>query len=443
MSRKRKITLGAAIAVAILAMASIAIARGGERGTSIRTEAVEHRDLVSIVTASGFIQPKRKVDISADISGRVIELAVEEGQVVERGALLLRIDPTTFQAAVRRAEAAVAQAQAQAAQARANQLKAQSDHRRAEQLSAGDNLISRQDVEQAGTQLAVTQAQFEAARFGIAQAQAQLSEAREALRKTTITAPMSGRVTRLNIEEGETAVVGTMNNPGSLLLTIADLSEMEARVKVDETDVPHITYGDSVNVRIDAFPNREFAGRVTRISNSAINAASASLATASNQQMSVDFEIIVTLADPPETLRPDLSATAEIVTAVRAGALAVPILALTVRDEEGKRFRADADMQNPNVRGDGAADQRSRRLTEVEGVFVVRDGKAEWVPVEVGIAGDRYFEVIRGLQNGDLVAAGPYSAIRDLEAGDAVRVQEAEPNRGTAAGDTQTTGRGS
>jgi HlyD family secretion protein len=359
---------------------------------------------------------------------------------VERGALLLRIDPTVFQAAVRRAEAAVAQAQAQAAQARANHLKAQSDHRRAEQLSAGDNLISAQDVEQARTQLAVTEAQFEAARFGIAQAQAQLSEAREALRKTTISAPMSGRVTRLNIEEGETAVVGTMNNPGSLLLTIADLSEMEARVKVDETDVPHISYGDSVNVRIDAFPNREFAGRVTRISNSAINAASASLATAANQQLSVDFEIIVTLNDPPETLRPDLSATAEIVTAIRAGALAVPILALTVRDEEGKRFRADADMQNPNVGGDGAADQRSRRLTEVEGVFVVREGNAAWVPVEVGIAGDRYFEVISGLQRGDVVAAGPYSAIRDLEAGDAVRVQEAESGRGTAAEDTQNTG---
>jgi HlyD family secretion protein len=439
MTRKRKIVIGAAIGVAILSLASIAIARGGERGTSIRTEVIAQRDLVSIVTASGFIQPKRKVDISADISGRVIELAVEEGQWVERGALLLRIDPTTFQANVRRAEAAVAQARAQAAQARANHLKAQSDHRRAEQLSGGDNLISAQDVEQVRTQLAVAEAQFEAARFGIAQAEAQLSEAREALRKTTITAPMSGRVTRLNIEEGETAVVGTMNNPGSLLLTVADLSEMEARVKVDETDVPNISYGDSVNVRIDAFPNREFAGRVTRISNSAINAASASLATASNQQLSVDFEIIVTLSDPPETLRPDLSATAEIVTAVRAGALAVPILALTVRDEEGKRFRTDAEMQNPNVRGDGAADQRSRRAAEVEGVFVIREGKAHFVPVEVGIAGDRYFEVIRGLSSGDIVAAGPYAAIRDLEAGDPVRVQDAETTRGAAAADTQQT----
>jgi HlyD family secretion protein len=425
MTKKRKIVIGAVLGLSVLGLASVAVARGNERGTSVRTEVIAQRDLVSIVTASGFIQPKRKVDISADISGRVIQLAVEEGQWVNRGDLLLRIDPTTFQAAVRRAEAAVAQARAQAAQARANHLKAESDLRRAEQLSRGDNLISAQDLEQARTQLAVAEAQHEAARFGIAQAQAQLSEAQEALRKTTIVAPMSGRVTRLNIEEGETAIVGTMNNPGSLLLTIADLSEMEARVKVDETDVPHISFGDSVSVRIDAFPNRAFVGRVTRISNSAINSASSSLAAAANQQQSVDFEIIVTLKDPPETLRPDLSATAEIVTAVRPGALSVPILALTVRDAEGRKFRADAEMQNPNVQS-GSAEERVRRAVETEGVFVIREGKAHFLPVEVGIAGDRYFEVVQGLAAGDIVAAGPYQAIRDLEAGDAVRVQTPE-----------------
>jgi HlyD family secretion protein len=436
MTTKRKIAIGGTLGIAILALASIAVARGNEKGTMIRTEVIAERDLVSIVTASGFIQPKRKVDISADISGRVIQLAVEEGQWVNRGDLLLRIDPTTYQAAERRAQAAVAQAQAQAAQARANLLKAQSDARRAEQLSRGDNLISAADAEQARTQLAVAEAQYEAARYGVAQAQAMLSEAREALRKTTITAPMSGRVTRLNIEEGETAIVGTMNNPGSLLLTIADLSEMEARVKVDETDVPHIKHGDSVNVRIDAFPNQQFVGRVTRISNSAINAASSSLAAASNQQQSVDFEIIVTLNEPPAELRPDLSATADIVTAVRPRALSVPILSLTVRDADGKRFRADREMQNPNA-STSAADERTRRAAEVEGVFVVREGKAHFVPVEVGIAGDRYFEVVRGLKAGDIVAAGPYQAVRDLEQDDAVRVPAtSEATGSTASADT-------
>jgi HlyD family secretion protein len=434
MTKKRKIIAGSVLGVSILALASIALATGGERGTMIRTEVVAERDLVSIVTASGFIQPKRKVDISADISGRVIQLAVEEGRWVNRGDLLLRIDPTTFQAAVRRAEAAVAQAQAQALQAQANLLKAQSDMRRAEQLSGGENLISRADLEQARTQAAVAEAQRESARFAVAQAQAQLSEAQEALRKTTITAPMSGRVTRLNIQEGETAIVGTMNNPGSLLLTIADLAEMEARVKVDETDVPHIKYEDSVNVRIDAFPNQQFVGRVTRISNSSINAAGGSLSSGSNQQQSVDFEVIITLTNPPEQLRPDLSATAEIVTDVRPRALSVPILSLTVRDTDGKKFRTESDMQNPNTRTSDI-DARTRRAAEVEGVFVIREGKAHFVPVDVGIAGDRYFEVRRGLKPGDIVAAGPYQAIRDLEDGTGIRVQTpASGNRGASEG---------
>jgi HlyD family secretion protein len=393
-----------------------------------------------VVTASGVIQPKRKVDISADISGRVIQLAVEEGQLVNQGDLLLRIDPTTYQAAVRRAEATVAQAQAQSSQARANLLKAQADFRRAEQLSRGDNLISAADLDQARTQLAVAEAQYEAARFGVAQAQAMLSESREALRKTTITAPMSGRVTRLNIEEGETAIVGTMNNPGSLLLTIADLSEMEARVKVDETDVPHISFGDSVSVRIDAFPNREFPGRVTRIANSAINATASTLTSATNQQQSVDFEVVITLSDPPEQLRPDLSATADIVTDVRSRALSVPILSLTVRDEEGKKFTADEEMRNPNARPT-ESQERTRRAAEVEGVFVIRDGKATFVPVEVGIAGDRYFEVRRGVAAGDIVAAGPYQAIRDLQGGDAVRVQTPAPEARGASGQGKDTTR--
>jgi HlyD family secretion protein len=421
MSKKKKLIVGGALVVLVFGAAGLAIAKGGEKGTEVRTEAVAPRDLVSVVTASGYIQPKRKVDISADISGRVIELPVVEGQWVNEGDLLLRIDPTTYQAAVRRAEAAVAQAQAQASQARANLLQAQSAAKRAEQLARGDQLISSQELEQARTQVAVTEAQLEAGRFGVAQAQAALSEAREALRKTTIVAPMSGRVTRLNIEQGETAVVGTMNNPGSLLLTVADLSEMEARVKVDETDVPHMTPGDSASVRIDAFPNQTFAGRVTRIAHSAVQSptATAGMSSATSAQ-SVDYEVIITLAAPPEELRPDLSATADIVTASRKDALSVPILALTVRDPDGKKFRAGQDAGAPG----GAAQPAEKREqnAEVEGVFIVQDGKAKFVPVEVGIAGDRYFEVIQGLKPGEVVVSGSYQAVRDLEDGDAIRV---------------------
>jgi HlyD family secretion protein len=411
MTKKRMAWLGVGLVAVSLTTAAAGGTFARQKGKEVRTEEVARRDLVSVVTSSGVIQPKRKVDISADISGRVIELAVEEGQLVRRGDLLLRIDPTAYQAAVRRAEAAVAQAQAQAAQARANLLQSQSGARRAEQLSRGDQLISSQDVEQAVTAAQVAEAQHEAARYAVQQAQATLSEMREALRKTTIVSPMDGRVTRLNIEEGETAIVGTMNNPGSLLLTVADLSVMEASVRVDETDVPRISFGDSAVVRIDAFPDQTFTGRVTRIANSAMQ----SLAASAGQAQAVDFEVIVTLDAPPDELRPDLSATAEIVTDARAAAVSVPIIAVTVRDSAGKKFA---------IRDEGAAatNGRAARQAEVEGVFLLRDGRAAFVPVRIGIAGERFFEVQQGLDGGETVVAGPYSVIRDLQEGDAVRV---------------------
>ena len=401
--------------IALAAVGGVGIASTRDKGVEVRTETVAKRDLVSVVTASGVIQPKRKVDISADISGRVIQVGVVEGQTVNVGDLLIRIDPTQFEALVRRSEAAVAQARAQAAQARANLLQAENAARRAEQLSAGDRLISNQELEQARTQLRVTQAQEEAARFGVSQAEASLSEARETLRKTTIVSPMAGRVTRLNIDEGETAVVGTMNNPGSLLLTVADLSVMEASVKVDETDVPRITFGDSASLKIDAFPDQVFTGRVTRISNSAIQAA----ATGGQAQQAVDFEVIITLDAPPAELRPDLSATADIITDARRGVPAVPIIAVTVRDPEGKKILGGAE-EDEATPGQDEEDPETAAV-ETEGVFVARAGKAEFLPVTVGIAGDRYFEVIKGLQVGDTVVAGPYAAVRDLEDGATIR----------------------
>ena len=424
MSNRNKIAIAVVVVVAFVGLGGLAVANGGQKGTMVRTEAVARRDLVSVVTASGKIEPKRKVDISADISGRVIQVAVEEGQWVEKGALLLRIDPSAYEAQLRRAEASVAQSQARLAQARANLLQAQSAVRRSEQLAQGRDLISAADLEQARTQVSVNQSEFEAARFAVQQAQATVSESREALSKTTIVAPMAGRVTRLNIEEGETAVVGTMNNPGSLLLTVADLSVMEAKVKVDETDVPNISIGDSADVRIDAFPNRTFPGKVTRIANSALQAAGQAAAT----EQSVDFEVVITLDNPPAELRPDLSATADVITDQRRNALSVPILALTVRNKEGKKFRTlgETDENAPQAQKD--AETQSRREEEVEGVFVLDGGKAKWVPVEVGIAGDRYFEVKGGLRGGETVVSGSYQAIRDLEAGSPIRTETARPN---------------
>src|SRR5690606_31518398 len=302
-------------------------------------------------------------------------------------------------------------------QARANLLQATSAAERAERLAAGDRLISEQELEQARTQMRVSEAQLEAARFGVSQAAASLMEAREALRKTTIIAPMAGRITRPNIEEGETAIVGTMNNPGSLLLTVADLSQMEAAVKVDETEVPHITLGDSAEVRIDAFPNRVFTGTVTEIANSSIQG-QGTVAAGQTTNQAVDFEVVIALDDPPAELRPDLSATAEIITETRTQALAVPIISVTVRDPDGKRFQAGAaDAATPR-------NPASEREREVEGVFLAENGTAVWRPIEIGIAGDQYFGVVSGLEGGEVVVAGPYAVVRDLEAGQSIRTPQ-------------------
>jgi HlyD family secretion protein len=222
-----------------------------------------------------------------------------------------------------------------------------------------------------------------------------------------------------------------MNNPGSLLLTVADPSAMEAKVKVDETDVPSIAVGDSASLRIDAFPTRTFTGRVTRIGNSAVQTTAAQ--AAGGDQQAVDYEVVVTLDHPPAELRPDLSTTAEIVTDTRARALAVPIIALTVRDRAGKKFKSGADAQPGGESQDQAARQGTPRVgDEVQGVFVIRDGKAVWTPVTVGITGGEYFEVTRGLKGGERIVSGTFQVVRDLEDGDAVRV--AAPAAGRAKG---------
>jgi HlyD family secretion protein len=386
----RKLTLLTLIGAGAAGFVLVAAAASStDDAPAVQTEAVARRNLVSAVPGSGRIEPKRKVDISADISGRVITLAAQEGAWVDRGDLLLRIDPARYQAALYRAEAALSQAMASAENARTNQLYTDGELRRMEEVARGGGFVAAAEMDRARTQSLSGASQVRASGFAADQARAALSEARDELGKTTIVAPMSGRVTRLNIQEGETAVVGTMNNPGSLLLTIADLSEMEAHVLVDETDVPGISLGDRAMVRIDAYPRRAFPGRVTRIANSASRAGG---------QESVGFRVVVALDQPPADLRPELSASADIAVESRAGVLSVPILALTVR-------------------GHAAPGGRAR---PTEGVFVVRDGRAAFVPVRVGITGEQHFEVRGGLRPGDRVVEGPYEVIRSLKTGDPV-----------------------
>ena len=269
--------------------------------------------------------------------------------------------------------------------------------------------MSRQQIDDARTDLDVAEATLESAGHGVAQAQAAVDESEDLLSKTIFRAPMNGKVTRLNVEDGETVIIGTMNNPGSLVLTISDLSVIEIVVQVDETDVSLISLGDTASIRIDAFTDQEFAGYVTEIGNSAINPPGQQ---AAGQQAAIDFEVVLTLEASDAPIRPDLSATADVVVESRPHALAVPIIAMTVRERE----EASTAGESNGVLYGGDEEEHD----DVEGVFIIRDGTVTFTPVEIGVGGQEYFEVLSGLSEGDSVVAGPYQRIRQLRDGDAV-----------------------
>ena len=412
MSKKMKWGIAVAVVVAAGAIFATTAARRGEKPTEVRIEAVDSRDLVASVTASGQVQPRTKVDVAADISGRIVRLSVKEGQMVKRGDFLLQIDPEQYEAAVQRAEAGLSSAKAQAAQARANFLQAKRSYdRNVEIRKTNAQLVSDAEIEQTRTQMEVNQALLEASDFNVEQSNASVRDAKNSLGKTTIRAPMSGRITRLVVEQGETAVPGTFNKDAATLLTISDMSTLETIVKVDETDVARIALGDSSIVQIDAFPDTTFIGKVVEISHSSVRGAS----TGATTEQAVDYEVRIQLLNPPAETRPDFSATAKVVTDIRTKALSIPIIALTVRENEELKG-ADSAVRV----GTSPAKEVGKR--DVEGVFVVgADNKVTFRPVKVGIAGDRYFEVLTGLKAGDRIVGGTYQAIRELKDGALVK----------------------
>jgi HlyD family secretion protein len=429
MTRRTKWSiLGAITLVALVAVVAVAATRG-PKSVAVRIEPVGRRDLVASVTASGQVEPHTKVDMSADISGRIIDLAVKEGQNVEKGQMLLQIDPATYQAAVERSKAALAAANAQSLQAVANAQQAQHNYDRSAAIKKSNaQLISDEQLEQLRTALDVAQATAQAARDQVDQAAAALRDDESALSKTTIRAPMPGKITRLAVEQGETAIQGTLNKDAATLLTISDMSVLETKVKVDESDVAHIQLGDTAVIQLDAFPDTVFRGRVTKIANSAMKnaATSSSDNNSSSTDQAVDYQVTIQLLNPPRDTRPDFSATAKIVTDTRSSALSIPIIALTVRDNEALPNKDSAVTLG---RTSTATKQVGKR--DVEGVFVVGgDNKVTFRPVKVGIAGDTYFEVLSGLRPNEHIVAGTYQAIRDLKDGSLVR--EAKADTGSA-----------
>ena len=415
---------------------------------AVAVERVRARDLDALVSASGKIQPKRQVNVSASTMGRVTRLAVEEGQRVRAGQFLLEIDPRAFEGPLERGEASVAaarsalqQSRTAVEQARATLSLAQQNLKRQQELWSG-GLTTREALERAQNEVEVREAELAAREQDIQtreqqirQEQASLSTTRYSLSQVIIASPMDGIVTRRNIEEGENVVVGTMNNAGTVLLTIADMSVIEAEVEVDETDVPEVMLGQEARVTIDAVPDRSVRGRVTEIGNSPIQAAGAQTATTTQ---ATNFKVVVTLEEEVPDLRPGFTCTAEITTATRRQVLSVPIQALTVRellyDAAGALVREPPPPPPRRLRLFNREAPESpvppepppgHTRRETEGVFVRRDNRAVFTPVRVGIAGERYFEVLSGLGDGDEVITGPFSSVRELADGAAVRLQDA------------------
>ena len=439
--KKVLIVLGVVLVGAAVVAANLYYRR--DTGLNVQAEALRARDLEAIVSASGKVQPKRQVNVSAQTPGRVTRIAVEEGQRVKAGQFLLEIDPKQLEGQLQRGEASVAAAQSSllgartsVEQGRANLELARQNLKRQEDLWK-EGLTTKENLEKAQNEVTVREADLRARTQDIEtneqrikQEQAGLSTTRYNLNQIIITAPMDGLVTRRSIEEGETAVVGTMNNAGSVLLTIADMSVIEAEVEVDETEIPSVALKQEAKVTIDAVPDRTFKGRVTEIGNSPIQT---STTQNTGQRQATTFKVVITLEEPVPDIRPGFTCTAEITTAKRKDVVAVPIQALTVREmlyndkgemvrETPNRRRRGTNLETPLSASNEPPPGHTRK--ETEGVFAIRDGKAIYLPVKVGVAGEQYFEVLDGLKAGDQVITGPFSSVRELSDGQTVRIQQ-------------------
>jgi HlyD family secretion protein len=446
-TRRTKIVTAAVVVVAA-ASAGAAFWWRNPDLPGVTVETLRRRDLDAIVSASGKIQPKRQINVSANTMGRVTRLAVLEGQRVKAGQFLLEIDPRSLEGQLQRGEASVAAARSSLLQTRTavEQTRATLDLAR-QNLKRQDELwkeglTSRESLERTQNEVAVREAELRAREQEVRtreeqvkQEEASLSTTRYNLSQVIISSPMDGIITRRNIEEGENVVVGTMNNAGTVLLTIADMSVIEAELEVDETDIPTVTLDQQARITIDAVPDRTFRGRVAEIGNSPIQTGNTTSTTGTPQ--ATNFKVVITLEEEVPDVRPGFTCTAEITTATRKGVVSVPIQALTVRemlyDASGMlvhepppprpsrfRFRA-AEPETPPTPPEPPA---GFTRMETEGVFVLRDGRAVFVPIKVGIAGERYFEVLSGLNEADQVITGPFNSLREMADGAEVQLQQ-------------------
>jgi HlyD family secretion protein len=405
-SKRKKIIILSAFGLVFIALAVIVfMGSKKEPVTTVQVEKVMARTLTQVVTATGKIQPEVQVKISPEVSGEIVLLPIKEGQKVKKGDVLLKIKPDVY----------VAQRDQWAAgllQAKAGLNKAEPDFNRMESLFK-KGLASQSDFDQA-------KAAYESAKAGYAQSRASLNQAEESLRKTTVTAPMDGTVSQLNSELGE-RVLGTQQFQGTDVMTIADLSRMEARVDVSENDVILVHVGDTARIAVDALPDRKVNAVVYEIANTGTSKGTGT------QEEVTNFQVKMRIVDKDVPLRPGMSMTADVETQTKANVLSVPIQCVTTRMPKAEMKEEAKDGQSGQVT---AANQTVSGKSKLENkpkeiVFVVDNGVVKAMPVKRGISSDQYVEITQGLSEGASVVTGSYKAInRELEDGAKVRVEE-------------------
>jgi HlyD family secretion protein len=454
MSTWKKVAIGIGCVIVLGAIVGFTVYQSHKNVVTVQTGKAKRQDLASIVSASGEVKPKIYVNIGANAYGKIIHLYVKEGDRVKRGQLLAQLENVQPEADMNATQASLEAAQTDSAAAQAalntsvadlNRAKSdaersQLDWNRAQGLYK-DELIAKSEYDsqraayqaaqaglaQAEARVAQAKAQKDSADRHIAQTRANLTHAVDVLKKTTYTAPFDGTITNLPVREGETVVMGIQNAPGSTLMTLADLGVITAEVKVDETDIVNVRLGQPAEVTIDAIPRKTFKAVVTQIGDNAI-VRSTGVSTSQSEtasQEAKDFKVVVTLQEPPQDLRPGLSATAKITTATRSQVLSIPIQALTVRKPEDLVTKNEKDA----VQASAPEKTVSNDKAEIQGVFIIRNHKAQFVPVETGVAGSTDIEVTKGLQEGDEIITGSFKVLRNLRPGAGVKIDNTAPKK--------------
>ena len=423
MKRRTKIIIAILVVLVIGAIVGISIKSKGKEGTPVTFAKVERMDLTSKVSANGKIDAQRKVDLSANVMGQIVNLAVREGDVVKKDQFLLQIDRRQLAASASGAQSALRALFSDRDASRATLADAQRNYERAEK-NYRDKIIPQAEYERARTAVESARANVASLEERIGQARSNVEAAQDTLSKTTMRAPMDGIVTALTVEEGEVAVIGTMNNPGTKLLTIADMGVVEAVMEVDETDIPAVKVGQRATVTIDAYPNKTFSGLVTEVGSSPIERLGGAQGTEA-----INFEVKIQIENPPPGVRPGFSASADIVTGTRTNALAIPIQALVVREKEGPK--------TDDAKKAAKSATKTAKPEDEEGVYIHEAGKVKFVPVKTDLTGESSIEIVSGLKEGQEIVTGPFRALRDIKDGSKVREQKDEGDGEKKEGDSE------